>query len=372
MTLTSEQKRNLFNALLDAYPDRDDLKITLSIFCERNYADLTPVSTRRSEYATIMQKSVAQGWAHELVRVAHEEIPDNPLLAALAQDLAIARPSKTARPAAAVSPEHEQTADHADSAAHDALQRLVNPSDPSVGAEILLKRLSELGARTGALEIGGMHQGTCFLVAPDIVLTNHHVVKPLFNLDPHGADVRFDFFTDANAVVQNGWTVELAEAWHIHSRPHGAADTSHNPDDVPAADELDYALVRLAEPVDDRPCPTLPAQAARGFQRLQDTGPAAKVGNHITITQHPAGAPRHLAFGGVLSLGGENRRVRYSANTKKGSSGSPVTDGRGKLIALHHAGDPNFSHLAEYNQGVPVSLILDDIQAAGKMAELPA
>lgn len=92
----------------------------------------------------------------------------------------------------------------------------------------------------------------------------------------------------------------------------------------------------------------------------------------MTLIQHPAGAPRQISFGHVLSYGGANLRLRYSANTKRGSSGSPVLNGRGRLIALHHAGDPNFAQMAKYNQGIPIGLIANDIAVAGLMTELGA
>ena len=55
--------------------------------------------------------------------------------------------------------------------------------------------------------------------------------------------------------------------------------------------------------------------------------------------------PRHLTD--VL--------LRYTVPTGRGSSGSPKFDGDWRLVALHHAGDPNWS--ARYNQDIPVSKI---------------
>jgi hypothetical protein len=158
--------------------------------------------------------------------------------------------------------------------------------------------------------------------------------------------------------------------WHMHSRPHGAEDETNDPDDTPEPDQLDFALVRLAEVAADRPCPGDADEAGRGWCSLNEPVPHHPVGNHVTLVQHPAGAPRQIAFGHILSYGGANLRMRYSANTKKGSSGSPVADSNGQLIALHHAGDPNYAQMADYNQGIPIKLIQDDIAAAGLMGEL--
>ena len=57
-----------------------------------------------------------------------------------------------------------------------------------------------------------------------------------------------------------------------------------------------------------------------------------------------------------------DNRYRYSTNTEAGSSGSPVFNGALQLIALHHAGDPDFERLAHYNQGVPIHKIVSAIK----------
>ena len=364
MSLTTAQQKKVFDALLEAYPDRDDLKITLALETGRMYADLTGPGTRRSEYFNIVKKANAQGWIRDLVEAAFQEIPGNALLRAAAADLA----SDAEQPVVALSP--SARADAADAGAYGALQRLVTRGDLSVNADQLLKRMGHVGCLTGAVEAGGMHQGTCLLVGPDVVLTNHHVIKPLLGLDVAELAVRFDRYVDENDVVQTGWTVPLHAAWHLHSRPHGAADESSDPNDTPAPAELDYALVRLADRAADRPCPG--GGGARGFQSLTDTAANPPVGNHVTLVQHPAGAPRQMSFGHVLSYGGADLRVRYTANTKGGSSGSPVINFKGQLVALHHAGDPNFARMAQYNQGIPINLIVDDITAAGLMDRLSA
>lgn len=369
MTLTQSQFRKAVEALLDAYPDRDDLKFTLAM-AGRVYADLTAGSNRKVEYLNIVLQARAQGWDKDLIRTAHEEFPGNPRLADLIAELNIAEPPRKSSPPALISAADETSADKADAAAQSALQRLVLAGDPPVNAELLLHRLRLTGAQTGALEIDGMHQGTCLLVGPDIVITNHHVIKPLLGLGGDDVTVRFDRFVDQNHLVQTGWTVPLHADWHMHSRPHSPADETDDPDDTPDSDQLDFALVRLSQRVAERP---LPGQSTpRGWSSLQDGPPDLPVGGHVTLIQHPAGAPRQIAFGHVLSYGGAKLRIRYSANTKGGSSGSPVLDGRGKLIALHHAGDPNFAQMAKYNQGVPIRLIADDITAAGLMGTLTA
>jgi Trypsin-like peptidase domain len=56
------------------------------------------------------------------------------------------------------------------------------------------------------------------------------------------------------------------------------------------------------------------------------------------ILQHPDGDLKRLAFVRNRIASVADRRVYYLTDTKGGSSGSPVFDARGKLIALHRAG----------------------------------
>jgi V8-like Glu-specific endopeptidase len=64
---------------------------------------------------------------------------------------------------------------------------------------------------------------------------------------------------------------------------------------------------------------------------------------------------------GMLAPNANQTRLRYKTNTESGSSGSPVFEQHWNLIALHHSGDPDFSkfHHPQYNQGVPIGLIVE-------------
>jgi V8-like Glu-specific endopeptidase len=63
-------------------------------------------------------------------------------------------------------------------------------------------------------------------------------------------------------------------------------------------------------------------------------------------------------------------RFRHRTNTEKGSSGSPTLNANWELIALHNSGDPDFTHPAGWNQGVPMKLIVDLLDSRGKLAAI--
>jgi hypothetical protein len=88
---------------------------------------------------------------------------------------------------------------------------------------------------------------------------------------------------------------------------------------------------------------------------------AFQPGSSLFIVQHPRGRPMELALGtrALIGLNRNGTRVRYRTNTDHGSSGSPAFDLSWNLLALHHAGDPDYAlaHTPEWNQGVPFHLI---------------
>jgi V8-like Glu-specific endopeptidase len=147
--------------------------------------------------------------------------------------------------------------------------------------------------------------------------------------------------------------VKLGADWHVASAPYSAADTQE--DGQPTAGELDFALLRLAAPAGDK----------LGWFKLRDTAPNA-ADTIVFVLQHPEGKPLKQSIG-ILHQSKTPMRLRYDADTEPGSSGAAVLDQRLELVALHHAGDPNYKTQARYNQGVPVALIREHLAADVKV-----
>jgi hypothetical protein len=87
----------------------------------------------------------------------------------------------------------------------------------------------------------------------------------------------------------------------------------------------------------------------------------------VLIVQHPGGTPLAMAIGKSKGINENGARFRYDADTLGGSSGSGVYDQKLDLVALHHAGDPQSSIRARYNQGIPIARIVESL--AAKAAE---
>jgi len=266
----------------------------------------------------------------------------------------------------------------------EALQRMVVKTSAFLDVVALRESLATVERRIARISYptaAGMMYGTCFLVGPSTVITNYHVIAPIKAKQATPADVKvqFDYKRLPDGKVDEGRFVALAggEKWLIDDSPYAQADVTVSPATLPTLDELDYAVLRLAEPVGHEPVGKTsdPDAPVRGFIDLGKAAAASPApGTSVFIVQHPKAEPLSLAMEtqGMLDANGNQTRLRYQTNTEGGSSGSPVFDQHWTLIALHHGGDPDFSkfHHPQYNQGIPIHLIVQRLQAQQKYAEL--
>jgi hypothetical protein len=175
----------------------------------------------------------------------------------------------------------------------------------------------------GRVEHQGRKIGTAFLVAPDVVLTNAHVVQDIPVLAQGG--VRFHVGLQAEA------------QWRYF-----AEQVVHSPTEA-----LDFALVRLNAPIIGTPV-TLSTEMAYPEQ------PA-------NILQHPEGVGGlmqvALRYNAIVHV--DPTRLYYVTDTDGGSSGSPVFNDEWRVIALHRAGlvDDAQRPVKHANQGVPLTVI---------------
>ncbi len=251
----------------------------------------------------------------------------------------------------------------------------VNPLSQFRPGNELARRAEERASWTCAISIGERGGGTGLLVGRDLVLTNYHVIKLLLD-DPQlfrVASCRFDFAEDPDTGEQlEGIRVPFAEGWEVAWRPFSdldlnGAETGFEPD------RLDFALIRLAEPIGEAPVARGSyRRSTRGWLPLPSDPPLPPVGAPLFIWQHPV-VPESLATsklvvmpvkcasGAVLSVLDGGLRLRHDVKTLKGSSGAACFDANFDLVALHHAGDAKLdaNKLGKWNQAVPIRAIVD-------------
>jgi hypothetical protein len=308
----------------------------------------------------------AAGQLLRFVDAARAAQPYNPKLAFTAESLGLA---------AATRPRSE-------------LERIVKqtsvPFDVAVWRERLAKR-EVCVCRVEVPEPGGRSFGTGFLVGPDLVLTNHHVVAPVLDNGVAGAPaaagtiVRFDYKALDGATINPGLEVPLAGDWLVDASPHSPVDLQGLPKEgVPEDGALDHALLRLAEPVGELPIPSgkdvEPGARPRGWIELPRKPWAFADARALFIIQHPLGSPMKLALDldAKMAVNANGTRVTYQTGTEAGSSGSPCFNEHWDLVALHHAGDPSHEgfYQPRFNEGIPISRIAARLEAMGLAAGL--
>jgi hypothetical protein len=359
--LTGSQQAQLSEALQAAFPDVNDLRQMLQFKLNIRLVQITSLLKPYDHIVfDLIVDAEAKGYTIDLILAAREANPGNPKLLIFAQTIG----------AAIGIVNHER---------HDvdpsALERIIRPSNVFLDLNTWRSRLGEIEGQICRVEIAttqGQIYGTGFLVAPDVVMTNYHVIETVhrgkrgtptsFGPTAQVNDVsfRFDYKVLNNGRnVNPGTCYSLAvDDWLIDWSPVSVADLQRT--GLPQPDELDYALLRVdGRPGDESIGGRTKAKAPpRGWIQLRDPAYAIDPGSPLFIVQHPSGGPLKLALDtdAVIALNENKTRITYRTNTEPGSSGSPCFNQDWSLIALHHIGDPSF--ISTYNQGIPIDAIL--------------
>ena len=285
----------------------------------------------------VLQEIQANSLCLELVQTAHAWNPFEPNLEALNRQFVGIK---------TVEPEQERE-----------LERLLTITKEQFLNPILFaQRFGAIRYRVCRIEIGAKDAqqrqplATGFLVGPDVVLTNHHVIEPV--LEDKVKAQQFVFGLDR---------VEL-DGVETYGPTYGLNTPSERANWLLAMNNrLDYALLRLDGPAGDRPIvggTNDPAAAKRGWLALSAKGAQELVnGAPLLIFQHPDGLPLRIDIRWVNTVAAT--RVTYTTNTMPGSSGSPCFDRELRLSALHQGA------AGALNEGIPVAAILADLEQKG-------
>jgi endonuclease G, mitochondrial len=179
--------------------------------------------------------------------------------------------------------------------------------------------------------------GTGSLVAPRVLLTNHHVLP------------------DADTARTSAIELDFEDG------PDGQPRQSHRfplaPGALFFADEgLDFAIVA----VDPGPGAG-DALAPYGYNPIVEAVGKAIVGEFVTIVQHPRGERKQVALRENKIVDVLDDFLHYEADTEPGSSGSLVFNDQWETVALHHAGVPDPARQATggfINEGIRISRVL--------------
>lgn len=327
-------QRKVVRETLRAAFDRPALDMFLSDYFSKNLDDLVEPGTFEKQVFDLISRTQREGWTADLIASA-QTASDNPKIRAL-------------------SSVPQLSIDGDDKLVSGSLEKTVRQRGGFQDVALWAEKLTDIRHRVCRIEDAARTPkalGTGFLIGPGLVLTNQHVVQSY--LDGANRDslaCRFDFAIEA--VGQNdGRLVSLAGEWCVAHAAHSKADLTDD-GSLPAPGELDFAILRLAQPAEEDAL----SNGRRGWIKLSTTPARPGPGDIVFVCQHPEGEPIKLAVGAVLQNHGS--RIRYDANTMPGSSGSPCFDAALDLVGYHHLGDPRYSKLARWNQGIAVDPLL--------------
>jgi S1-C subfamily serine protease len=177
--------------------------------------------------------------------------------------------------------------------------------------------------------------GTGFLVASDLLMTNHHVVASA----AVAVQTRysFNYQLDVDGRQQAITTVGGLAGGLFHSNA-----------------ELDYTVLQLADP---------PALAPLTL-RAALVPPESRV----AIIQHPGGHLKQISMQNNFVAYADRWVVQYTTSTLPGSSGAPVFDDDFAVVAIHHSGgllqEPGSQRRFLRNAGSAMIAVLADLQSA--------
>jgi len=167
--------------------------------------------------------------------------------------------------------------------------------------------------------VPGGWTGTGFLVAPNLLLTNHHVLN-----SPEvaaAAEIEFDYEAPEEQLL-----IELATP--VPPAVRFGLDPSRLFLTSPVSGGgLDFTFVWTSED---------PSKQF-GTIKLERGSFMIRPGEPVFVIHHPLGRLKEASLDDTELLGINSTCLLYAADTDFGSSGACVFNSRGKLVALHHA-----------------------------------
>jgi len=158
------------------------------------------------------------------------------------------------------------------------------------------------------VDVYGHRKGTGFLVTPNLMMTNHHVIAN----QQEAENAQVHFFDDVPDARNQGALVREPLVTYPAANPL----VFTNP-------VLDVSFLRL------RGTPPLTRYLPLRPERMQQN-------QRVVIIQHPGGYPKQISLQNNMVAFADDKIVQYYTSTKAGSSGSPVFDDNFDVVAIHY------------------------------------
>ncbi|MER9082092.1 trypsin-like peptidase domain-containing protein [Mesorhizobium sp. M0895] len=299
--------------------------------------DITPNLSAINLWFELMLKLAVQGRVRSAVEATRDQFPSNPRAPFLDALLADRDAPVDAEPVTEDDPAFDDRVSAPEALLfHD---DLTMPTGRLPGLIATLRKMVELAPAVCLLRIEniyGVFSGTGFRITDDLILTNHHVLFPRGRV---ATSVRADFGFDID--VEGASTVVTSLAGSVDSIVGEQAD--------------DWAVVAV------------PGMAPNWPKLSLERTSSPRPGDAVYILQHPGGQQRRLGFVRNTISDVDEGTVRYLTDTEPGSSGAPVLDRLGRLVALHHAGGRPTEVAGKppvsKNEGIRISRVIERMKA---------
>jgi hypothetical protein len=285
----------------------------------------------------LLQEGAIAGVTRRLVQAARSDQPNNPRVKFLDALLA-----NTTAPISA-EPTNAKAFDDAVQT-NEALLFFDDLTMPTGKLTAFIKTLQLVAEHVSSVcllrvsTVDGVFFGTGCRIGSDLVLTNEHVLVPN-GLDAVSVFADFDFDID-----------DTGAALQTRSLPG-------DPSTIGANAEDDWAVIRVSG-MDDR-------------WRIVDLASSGdpEIGCATYILQHPRAQPKRIGFVRNTVTKVDDRVIQYLTDTQQGSSGAPVFDAAGRIVALHHSGGEPQSVAGKppvsKNEGIRISCVKSGMAKQG-------
>ena len=207
----------LQKALSTAY-SLDTLQRLVRFKLGRDLYDYAAPGNKQQVIFELLEAAQREGFVEQLIAAARDFNPGNETLREFAFQYGVESTKKSGQE----------------------LQRLIGATRSNLDPVQLRQHIFEAETRVCRIEIAtpdGRLHGTGFLVQPDVIMTNYHVMEPVIagTVSTDRVDIRFDYKRTAARVISEGTSCPLAAEWLVDMSELGDVEQ-------PEDDELDYAM----------------------------------------------------------------------------------------------------------------------------------
>lgn len=198
------------------------------------------------------------------------------------------------------------------------LERILGTSDLlEINFLDIARRVARPVGRIQVRDLSGRIRefGTGFIVSPNLLLTNNHVLPSIDSARRSLVDLDFEDDESFKPKTPTIFGLEPYRFFLTDSR-------------------LDFTLVAVRPVSTDSQVDLAPY----GFLRLIETKGKVLPDEYVAIIQHPGGATKKIALRNNKIFDLLDDHLHYTTDTDRGASGSPVFNDQWQVVALHHAG----------------------------------